>query len=86
MSAIAAEQKNQEDIERQVEALRKAYANAGRELTLTLEVEESTKRGHKHYRLLADGYVVTDWHMARSADVWIAILDMRRAVEVLDKR
>lgn len=82
----AAEKKNREDIDRQLEMLARAYRNAGKAIEVALHVDESSTRGYAHYRLTVDGFEVTSWGHAKTADVWLAIFDMRRAVEVLDAR
>ncbi len=81
-----ADRKNAEDVTRQVEMLARAYHNAGKPAEVTLHTEDSTKRGHYHYRLTVDGYTVTEWVMVKPVDVWLSLLDMRRAVEQLDRR
>lgn len=82
----AAERKNREDIDRQVEMLAKAYRNAGKACEVALHVEDSSTRGRAYYRLTVDGFEVTSWGHAKTVDVWLAIFDMRRAVEMLDAR
>lgn len=82
----AAERRNREDIDRQVEMLAKAYRNAGKACEVALHFEQSSTRGYGYYRLLVDGFEVTSWGHAKTVDVWHAILDMRRAVEMMDQR
>lgn len=82
----AAEQRNREDIDRQVAGLAKAYRNAGKACEVALHVEDSGTRGRAYYRLTVDGFEVTSWGHAKTVDVWLGIFDMRRAVEVLDQR
>jgi hypothetical protein len=86
MSSLTAETKTAQDLTRSLEFLQSAYARAsGRRIELVLHTEDSSRRGYHHYRLTADGYSVTEWIQAKPGVVWLALLDMRRAVEVLDK-
>lgn len=82
----AAEKRNREDIDKQVAGLAKAYRNAGKVCEVALHVEDSSTRGYAFYRLLVDGFEVTSWGHVKTVDVWLAIFDMRRAVEMLDQR
>ena len=81
MSAAAAAAKNADDVDRQVVMLAAAYRRAGAAMTVELHAEDSTTRGRRHYRLLVDGFPVTTWDRARTVEVWLSLLDMRRAVE-----
>jgi uncharacterized protein YxeA len=85
-SSTAAERKNREDVDRQVEMLAKAYRNAGKNAVVNLFVEDATKRNRYNARLTVDGYTVTEWVHVQTVDLWISLLDMRRAVEALDAR
>jgi hypothetical protein len=82
----AAEKRNREDVDRQLEMLARAYRNAGKPCDVTLHFEQSSTRGYGHYRLTVDGFEVTSWGRAKTVDVWLSLFDMRRAVEVLDAR
>lgn len=84
MSRTAAEKKNREDIDRQLEMLAQAYRNAGKAANVALFVDESSTRGYAHYRLTVNGFEVTSWVHVKTADVWLALIDMRRAVEMLE--
>lgn len=85
-SSATAERKNREDVDRQVEMLAKAYRSAGHAVEVALHVEDATRRNRYNARLTVDGYAVTEWVHVQSVDLWLSLLDMRRAVEVLSHR
>jgi hypothetical protein len=85
-SSAVAERKNREDVDRQVAMLAKAYRNAGKAVEVALHVEDATRRNRYNVRLTVDGYEVTSWVHVQTVDLWLSLLDMRRAVEQLDRR
>jgi hypothetical protein len=73
------DRKTREDIARQVQCLQMAYAHAGK----TGEVK--LVRDGRRWSLYFDGYTITSGSNTAN-ELWTLLLDMRRAVEILDAR
>lgn len=78
-----------EELSEQVEMLTEAYRRVGHEVRLHLEVKGGPRRVSAVLFRLYDREAgnrrreVTSWTGVPSDEVWGALLDMRRAVEVL---
>lgn len=86
----AAEQKNREEIERQVLLLQETYAELDVVVVLDLKIEhvKSHEYNRSNYTLsIADsGKELTYWTHASSVEVWLSLSDMRRALRLVIDR
>lgn len=90
MSAAAARTKNREDLEKQVQLLQEEYNRCGLAVDLVFKMEPVAGANSEKYNarlsVAHPASEITYWTHYRTADIWLALFDMRCAVSKIADR